>query len=105
MRVIPAFSEDGEQVTHHGSSQLESCIVPRWSITVPGVHRESLRVSRMVSVVATTVREVEPANKRDIPRSIVAVTDDEQLLMMGAKQSHPLIQKDLSASVVDLPTQ
>jgi hypothetical protein len=104
MRIIPAFSEDSEQLTHNRTSQLKSCIVPWWSITVPGIHCQSLRVACMVGVVATTVREIEPTNERDIPRSIIMVADDEELLMMGAKQSHTLIQEHLPASVVDLPT-
>jgi hypothetical protein len=33
------------------------------------------------------------------------MTDDEEFLMMGAEQSYPLIQKNLSACVIDLTTE
>jgi hypothetical protein len=104
MGVVPPFSEDGEQVPHHGAMQFEGGIVPRGSFAVPGIHGQRLRVSRVVDVVPAAVAEVEPANERDVPRRVVTMADDEEFLVMGAEQAYSLIQQHLSAGVVDLTT-
>jgi hypothetical protein len=104
MRVVPPFSEDGEQVPHHGATQFEGGIVPRGSFAVPGIHGQRLRVSRVVGVVPTAVAEVEAADECDVPRRVIAMADDEEFLVMGAEQAYSLIQQHLSAGVVDLTT-
>ena len=59
----------------------------------------------MIGVIATAVAEVKPANECDVPRRVISVADDEELLVMGAEQAHSLIQQHLSTRVVDLATK
>jgi hypothetical protein len=59
----------------------------------------------MIGVVSTAVTEVEPANKRNIPRSVVTMADDEEFLVMRAEQAYSLVQQHLSSGVVDLTTE
>jgi hypothetical protein len=102
MGIVPPFSKHCQHICHYGAAQFEGGIVPRRSFPVPGIHAHRLRVSRVVGIVPTAVGKVDPANERDIPRRIVTTADDEDFLVMGAKQAYTLIQQHLSAGIVDL---
>ena len=92
MRVIPSFGENRQQVSHDGSMQFEGRIVPRRPFAIAGIHVQGLRVSRMVGVVPTAVAEVDPADEGDVLRRVVAMSDDEEFLVVRAEQAYPLIQ-------------
>ncbi|CAH0254001.1 hypothetical protein SRABI26_03218 [Arthrobacter sp. Bi26] len=104
MGVVPPFSKHRQDICHHGATQFEGGIVPGGSFPVPGIHVHRLRISRVVGIVSTGVGKVDPANERDVPRRVVAMADDEDLLVVGAEQAYTLIQKHLAAGVVDLTT-
>ncbi|MGO4186779.1 hypothetical protein [Pseudarthrobacter sp. TAF60_1] len=55
----------------------------------------------MAGVVPAAVGKVEAAHECDVPRRIVTVADDEELLVMGPEHAYPLIQQHLSAGLVD----
>src|SRR4029077_15002896 len=52
-------------------------------------------------IVTPPVTQVDPAQERDI-FTITRVSDDNQLLMMRARGTHPLIQEDQSPGVIHL---
>ena len=55
----------------------------------------------MAGVVVATVAEVDPAHERDVVVGTVVAPDHEQLLVVAAAASHPLVEQDLAARLVD----
>jgi hypothetical protein len=105
MGVVPPFSENCQQVSHHRATQFQGGVVPRRSFAVPGIHGQRLWVSPVVGIVPTAVAEVEPTNERDVQRRVVTTADDKEFLVMGAEQAYSLIKQHLSAGVVDLTAE
>jgi hypothetical protein len=100
--VIPPLDEGAKQVTDDRSPQLQSSIVPRRPLAVPAIHRRLLRIPEMLPVIAALVRQVDTADKSDIPPRFAPMPHDEQLLMVRGQPSYPLVEQHLGTSLVEL---
>ncbi len=56
----------------------------------------------MAGVVAPAVAQVDPADEGDVPRRLLPVLNDDQLLVVRAEPPHPLVEQHLGARLVEL---
>src|SRR5487761_274711 len=59
----------------------------------------------MVGVVASTVTEVDSTDERDVALRTGGMADDDQFLVMGATQTHTLVEQNLAPGCVHLHAQ
>lgn len=59
----------------------------------------------MRGVVTSAVAQVDATDVGDVPRRVVAVLDDEELLVVRAEEPDALVEQDLAAGLVDLPPE
>ena len=55
----------------------------------------------MLCVVATAVTQVDPADKCDVACSPTTMADDNELLVVGAAETHALVEKNLASRRID----
>ena len=58
-------------------------------------HRLVLPVTVVVGVVAPAVAEVNAADKSNVAFGSFGMADDDEFLVMGAAESHALVEQDL----------
>ena len=91
--VLPALTERVIEVAHRRASDADLDVMPRGVFAVPVVHLLGLHVAEMALVVPAAVAQVDPAHERHVGAPCVCVTDQDQLLMVGACSAHPLIEE------------
>ena len=104
-RVVPPLAERLDEIGDRRATDLGLHVVPRWAVAVPTVEGDRLRVAAVVVVVVPTVAEVDAPDERDGTAVVVAPVDDDQLLVMAAGPSDPLVEQDLCAPFVELACQ
>ncbi len=87
--VLPALAEHGLDVVDRGALDLHLEVVPRRVRPVLLGQRLGLRVAVVVGVVATVVREVDAADEGQVAGRVVAVPDDDELLVVGPARRVP----------------
>jgi hypothetical protein len=74
-------------------------------LTVGRGQRRRLRVAAVAAVVAAGAAQVDPARERHVPARVGHVAQHHELLVVGARPAHPLVQQDLTARRVHLVTE
>ena len=85
-----------QQIPHHRAADLQRDVVPGRTGPVAPIHRRLLRIAQMARVVAAAVAQVDPADERDVRGRIVAMPDDEQLLVVRGQPADPLVEQHLA---------
>ena len=105
VRIAPPLGEREGQVVDGGTAHLELQVVPRRALAVVlVVELDHLRVTEMTVVVAASVAQVDAPDERDVARRIRVLRHD-QLLVMAAAATYPLVQQHLPTGLVDRPRE
>ena len=91
--VLPALTERVIEVAHRRAPDADLDVMPRRVVAVPVVHLLGLHVAEMALVVPAAVAQVDPPHERHVGAPCVHVADQDQLLVVGARSSHPLIEE------------
>jgi len=97
VRVLPALPEHGVGHGDGRSAYLQLDVVPGRTLAVGGRHRQRLRVTLVVRVIATGAAQVDTADEGDVPVGIAGVPDDHELLVMRPGKPDPLVEQHLPA--------
>src|SRR5450756_1990130 len=76
--------------------------MPGRSCPIHRSHLLVLPVTVMVGIVAPAVAEVNATDKSNVAFGSSGVADDDEFLVMGAAESHALVEQDLPSGRVDL---
>ena len=102
--VLPSLAERRLDVVHGRALDGHLDVVPGGGRSVGLRELHHLLVAVVVVVVAPSVTEVDPADVRDVPVGVVAVADDDELLVVRAAVAHSHVPQALAAGLVDLLT-
>ena len=94
--IIPPFAKAEFQVRHGRAMHRQLRVMPRGPCSVNRGHRLMLPVTVMVGIVAPAVAEFDAADKSDVAFGSIGMTDDDELLVMRAAESHALVEQDLA---------
>ncbi len=103
--VLPAFAETEFQVPDGRTLDRDLGIVPGRGRPVDRRHRLALPVALMIGIVAPAVTEIDAADESNVVFGCCRVPCDDELLVVGATESHSLVEQDLAARRVDLLAQ
>ena len=101
-RILPALPEHRFDVMHGRPGDGRLDVVPRRGRAVLLSELQGLRVASVVGVVATGVAQVDASDERDVAGRVVAVPDDQHLLMVGAAHTHAHVEQRLRASLLQV---
>jgi hypothetical protein len=100
--VIPPFAKRELEVAYRRALDRELRVVPRRPRPVHGRHRLALPVAVVLFLVPPAVAEVDAADEGDVGFRSSGMPDDDKLLVMGAAESHSLVEQHLASGRVDL---
>jgi hypothetical protein len=100
-RVLPALPEGQVQVAHGRAAHLQLGVVPSGTGAKARVELDRLGITQMALVVAAAVAQVDPADEGHVVVLAPAVAQHHQLLVLGARAPHPLVEHDLPTGLVD----
>ena len=104
-RVLPPLAEGRLDVVHRRPLHRDLHVVPRRSATEDLRHDDPLVVAPVVGVVTTAVAQVDPADVGDVAARVVAVPQDDELLVVRPTRAHPHVTQALPAGLVDLDAE
>jgi hypothetical protein len=85
--------------------QLQLQVVPGRPAAIARVDPDRVGVPEMVGVVAAAAGQVDAADEGDAADRIVRAVDDQQLLVVAAEATDPLVGHQLPAGPVDQGAQ
>src|SRR5580765_157789 len=101
--VLPALAEDRLDVVDGWTADGDLGVVPGGGRTVGPGHLQRLGVSVVTGVVAPRVAQVDAPDVGDVASGVVAVSDDDELLVVATAGTDPHVQKHMgSGSPEDL---
>ncbi|WP_240917757.1 hypothetical protein [Phycicoccus sp. HDW14] len=103
--VVPALAEGRLEVVDGRALHRALDVVPRGRRSEDLRHGDDLGVAAVLLRVTTAVAEVDPADVGDVARRVVAVADDDELLVVRPTRRHPHVAQALAARLVDEPRQ
>src|ERR1700687_4024374 len=91
--IRPPLAEGKVQVSNGRAFDRYLDVVPGWGLPIQRRHRLALRVAEMACIIAAAVTEVDPAHKGNVGCTSSATADDDELLVVGAAETHALVEK------------